>query len=210
VHAPDAAPALAAMGIGVGLAAAPGPVQAVLLAESVRGGPGRGFRALAGAHATFAALLLALAAGLSVATPRGAALRALEVAGGLLLVWLAVDGMRSPSGDGHGFGDGGSRRALPPSGRGALAIVLNPGGWIFLGAVASPLLARATARGGTSGAIVAALALVAGAAAGDACLVALGGVAVRRAREPARARVRIALAVLLAGLGVWLFVTGVR
>jgi threonine/homoserine/homoserine lactone efflux protein len=38
-------PALTALGIGIALAAAPGPVQAVLLAESARGGVARGLRA---------------------------------------------------------------------------------------------------------------------------------------------------------------------
>ena len=90
-----ASPALAAFGIGVALAGAPGPVQAVLLAESTRGGLSRGLRALAGVHGTFGFLMVSLALGLSVATPSGPVLRGLKVAGGLLLVWLAVDGVRS-------------------------------------------------------------------------------------------------------------------
>ena len=62
-------PVLAALGIGVALAGAPGPVQAVLLTESVRGGVPRGLRALAGVHGTFGLLMLALAFGLSFARP---------------------------------------------------------------------------------------------------------------------------------------------
>src|SRR5207247_8877205 len=87
-------PALTALGIGVALAGAPGPVQAVLLAESARGGVPRGLRALAGVHGTFGLLMVCLALGLSVATPSGLVLRCLKVGGGELLVLLGIDGVR--------------------------------------------------------------------------------------------------------------------
>jgi threonine/homoserine/homoserine lactone efflux protein len=199
-------PALAALGIGIALAAVPGPVQAVLLAESVRGGLARGLRALAGVHVTFGLLLLALALGLSVAAPHGLALRILRVTGGVLLLLLAFDGIRSESPFQQKEN---GRRRLPPSLRGALAIVLNPGGWLFLGAVASPLLATAAQRGGTGIAIFAAAALVGGAALGDLWLVVVGGLGLRRAGERVARYVRLILAVVLAGLGVWLLFTGV-
>src|SRR5215469_10632267 len=72
-------PVLAGLGVGVALASAPGPVQAVLLTESVRGGITRGLRALAGAGLTFGVLLTCGALGLSVAAPRGTTLAALQV-----------------------------------------------------------------------------------------------------------------------------------
>src|SRR5205823_8390635 len=178
---------------------------AVLLAESTRGGVRRGLRALIGVHGTFGALMVGLALGLSVATPSGLALRALKVAGGCLLVWLAVDGMRS-AGQVRQAERGG--RAIPPEVRGLLSIVLNPGGWLFLGAVASPLLATATRRDGTTGALLAAVALVAGAATGDIAVVLFGGLGLRKAGARVAASVRIALAALLAGLGVWLVISG--
>ncbi len=201
-----ASPALVALGIGIALAAAPGPVQAVLLAESVRGGLGRGLRALAGVHATFGILLLALALGLSVTTPDGLVLRILKVAGGLLLLWLAVDGVRC-KGPSDQRADG--TRSLPPPLRGALAIVLNPGGWLFLAAVASPLFATAARRGGTGIAVLAAMALVAGAALGDLGLVVMGGLGLRRAGERVGRYIRLILAAALAALGIWLLLTGV-
>src|SRR5918992_357616 len=151
-------PVLAGLGLGLALAGAPGPVQAVLLAESVRGGMPRGFRAMAGASVTFGLLLVALALGLSVAPPGGPALRVLKVAGGALLLWLALDGFRS-GGAGRASSD---HWALPPAARGALAVLLNPGGWLFLGAVASPLFASASRLGGTGSALVVAGALVTG------------------------------------------------
>lgn len=198
-------PAVAALGIGVALAVAPGPIQAVLLAETVRGGVARGMRAFAGVHAAFGLLLVSMALGLSLATPHGLTLRILKVAGGLLLLWLAVDGARST---GPAAEVATPRRALPPTVRGALAILLNPGGWLFLGAVASPLLATAARNGGRSGALLVAVALAAGTALGDLALVLAGGLGLRRARGRVARQVRLALAAVLAGLGVWLVVSG--
>jgi len=192
--------------LGVALAGAPGPVQAVILAESVRGGIRRGFRAMAGANVTFGLLLASLALGLSLATPTGLALRVLKVAGGSLLILLAADGLRQ-----GGAEDGGAnvRRSLPPAARGVLAVLLNPGAWLFLGAVASPLFADATRLSGVAGALLAALGLVVGLALGDGSVVLLGGIGVRRAGVTVRSWVRRVLAVVLAGLGVWLIVNGV-
>lgn len=201
-----APPALAALGIGIALAAAPGPVQAILISESVRGGVSRGLRALAGVHLTFGILLVSLALGLSVATPHGLVVRLLKVAGGLLLLWLALDGARSknPAVDPSPSG----RRTLPPILRGALSIVLNPGGWLFLAAVASPLLVTATHRGGTGNAVLAAVALVGGAALGDLALVLVGGLGLRRAGERVSRYVRFTLAGILAVLGLLLLLSG--
>jgi threonine/homoserine/homoserine lactone efflux protein len=196
---------VAGLGIGVALAGAPGPVQAVLMTESVRGGVGRGLRALAGVHLTFGLLLVCLALGLSVSPPSGLALRVLKVAGGALLLWLAVDGFRSGLQVRQAAAE--QRRALPPAARGMLAILLNPGGWLFLAAVASPLFASATQRGGTTAALLVAVALVAGAAAGDGIVVLLG-LGVRRAGGQVGRWVGRALAAALAALGVWLLVSG--
>jgi threonine/homoserine/homoserine lactone efflux protein len=198
-------PVLAAFGIGVALASAPGPVQAVLLTEAVRGGVPRGARALAGSSFTFGSLLLILALGLSVARPSGAMLRILKVAGGALLLWLAIDGVRSRyEVDRTSAG----RRGLHPTTRGALAIVLNPGAWLFLAAVASPLLLSATRVGGRGSAVLAALALTIGAGIGDFGVVLLGGLGLRRAGERVILWTQRGLATLLAGLGVWLIVQG--
>jgi threonine/homoserine/homoserine lactone efflux protein len=99
-------PVMAGLGVGIALASVPGPVQAVLLAESVRGGINRGFRALAGANLMFGLLLVCLAFGLSLAAPRGPALGALQVVGGVFLLWVSAEGFRfgKASGPGHGSG----------------------------------------------------------------------------------------------------------
>lgn len=193
--------AAAGLSLGLALAGAPGPVQAVLLAEAVRGGVARGFRALAGANLTFGLMLAALALGLSIATPGGVLLRALQGVGGAFLVWLAVDGFRSAT---QTDVPPNPRRTLSPVARGSLAVVLNPGAWLFLGAVASPLLASASRAGGTAAALLVTAAFVVGLGIGDAAVVVLGGIGLRRAERRVGTWVRRGLAVLLAGLGLWL------
>jgi threonine/homoserine/homoserine lactone efflux protein len=199
-------PVVAGLGIGIALAGAPGPVQAVLLAEAVRGGVGRGLQALAGASLTFGSLLLALALGLTVATPEGPSLRVLRVAGGALLMWLAIDAVRS----GWEASDTASEGRVPPFARGSLAVLLNPGAWLFLPAVASPILASAMRLGGSGNGLLAGLALMGGAALGDLGVVVLGASGLRRASPGVGRWIRRVLALLLASLGAWLLVNGLR
>jgi threonine/homoserine/homoserine lactone efflux protein len=250
-------PAMAGLGVGIALASAPGPVQAVLLAESVTGGTGRGFRAQAGANLTLAVMLACLALGLSVTAPTGRVLALLQAAGGALLLLLAADGLRpakSPAGsvavgaaipgtptDGapegalgapegalgapegapldraapglrpeapRGLGTAGRRQHLPPAMRGVLAVLINPGSWLFLGAVAAPLLASAIQHDGTGGALLVALVTVIGCGSADTAVVLAGGLGVRRAGQRIQLWVRRALAMALAGLGCWFLAAG--
>lgn len=109
------------------LAGAPGPVQAVLLTEAVRGGVGRGPRALVGASVTFGSLLALLALGLGFVAPDAQLLRVLKIAGGGLLMWLAADAIRSDP-DAAAAAE---PRLPPPTVRGSLAVLLSrshPGG----------------------------------------------------------------------------------
>jgi threonine/homoserine/homoserine lactone efflux protein len=202
----DMSPAVTGLGLGIALAGAPGPVQAILLAEALRGGTGRGLRALLGANLTFGVLLLILALGYSFAVPNQAVLRILQVVGGLLLVFLGLDGLRSRD-DATGTQRSGTRAELPPAARGALAVVLNPGAWLFLATAASSLVAAASQVGGRPAAVTAALALLAGVAAGDTTVVLAGGFGLRRAGSRAARWLRRALALVLVGLGAWLLLS---
>lgn len=201
------APAAAGFGLGLALAGAPGPVQAVIITEAVRGGVPRGVRAQAGANLTFAVLLVALALGVSLIAPTGIALRALKVAGGVFLLWLAADGLLSTrwAQDEAGAPEPG----LPPVARGTLAVLLNPGAWLFLATAASSLLSAATHSGGTPVALLAAIALALGVAAGDGLVVVLGGVGIRRAGRRVERLIRRTLALVLGLLGAGLLVSGV-
>jgi len=202
----DISPAVTGLGLGIALAGAPGPVQAILLAEALRGGTGRGLRALLGANLTFGVLLLVLAFGYSFAVPNQAVLRVLQIVGGLLLVVIGIDGFRARD-DPTATPDTATRAGLPPAARGALAVVLNPGAWLFLATAASSLVAAATQVGGRPAAVTAALALLAGVAAGDTSVVLAGGLGLRRAGLGVARWLRRALALALVGLGAWLLLS---
>jgi len=198
--------AAAGFGLGIALASAPGPVQAVLLTESVRGGMARGFRAQAGANLTFAILLISLALGLSLVAPGGTALRILKLVGGAFLLFLAIDAFRSP----YQVGEASTaRRGLSPAARGTIAVILNPGAWLFMATAASSLFSTVGDLDGRGSAILAAVTMSVGLALGDTGVVLLGGLGLRRAGEGVRLWVPRALALVLAGLGAWLVIGGV-
>jgi threonine/homoserine/homoserine lactone efflux protein len=202
---------LAGLGLGIALAGAPGPVQAILLGEALRGGTGRGFRAMLGANLTLGVLLIALALGVSIAVPSDPLLRVLKVVGGLFIVFLGIDGFRSASSaDGPPTREPKARGAeLPPAARGALAVILNPPAWLFLATAASSLMASANQAGGTRTAILAALALLLGVAAGDGTLVLASGLGLRRAGSDVGRQLRRVLAVILVVLGASVIFSGI-
>jgi threonine/homoserine/homoserine lactone efflux protein len=198
-------PVAAGFGLGIALAGAPGPVQAVILTETVGGGMGRGLRAQAGANVTFLLLIVSLALGLSVVAPSGIALRVLKIGGGGFLVWLGVDGFMAVARPSEAWEE---RRALPPLARGTLAVLLNPGVWIFLATAASSLVSTAAHAGGIESALLAALALTIGLALGDGAVVLLGGFGVRRVSEHVVLWVRRVLDVGLVALGLAFLIDG--
>jgi threonine/homoserine/homoserine lactone efflux protein len=171
----------------------------------MRGGMARGFRAQIGANAMFLVLVTALALGLALVAPSGVALRVIKVVGGLFLLWLGIEGIRSVR---EGFGNAEERRGLPSMARGVLAVVLNPGVWIFLGTAASSLISTATMNGGTGSALLAGVTLAVGLAIGDIAVVLLGGIGLRRVGDRTVVWIRRALSLFLVALGVWLIAGG--
>ena len=195
---------LAAFGLGVALGASPGPVQLLLLSESSRGGAGRGLRAMAGANGTFGLMLLLLAAGLSSLEPGPTFLRVMEVIGGGFLVFLAADAFRE------------SRRSettvvprpgMDPALRGVIAVVVNPGVYLFLASTGTAVVASAAEAGGRSLAFVTVLTLLLGVSTLDLGMVLLGAGAHRVSDRFLRILGDV-LAIALGGLGVWLIVQG--
>ena len=194
---------LAAFGLGVALGASPGPVQLLLFSEASRGGAGRGLRAMAGANATFGLMMLLLAAGLSSLEPGETFLRVVEVIGGAFLVFLAVDAIRE-----------GRRPQVVddlrghPSVRGIVAVLLNPGVYVFLATTGTAVVASAVDEGGRGLAVVTVVALLVGVSLMDSAMVLLGAGAHRVSERFLRILSDV-LAVAMGALGVWLVVRGI-
>src|SRR5690349_8817817 len=148
---------------------------------------------MAGANLMLGALLLALALGVSIAIPGGPLLSIMKVVGGAFLVFLAVDGFRGAN---QPIATAPTRE-LPPAARGALAVILNPPAWLFLATAASSLMVSATRAGGTGTAVLAAIGLLVGVAAGDGTLVVASGLGLRRANAETGRWVRRLLAIVL-------------
>jgi len=212
-------------GLGIALGVSPGPVQILLLTEAARGGLKRGFRAMAGANGTFLVLLLLLAAGVTAVTPSGAALRVLEVAGGALLLWIAIDAgvdvfrghdleqAEQKARSAAAASTGGRRTATAvlarPETRGVLAVVLNPGGWLFLATTATALVADATEGEGRPAAFVTVVALMVGVSVMDGLTVLLGGGGSLLTGRAGR-WIRLALTLALAAIGILFVIRGIR
>jgi leucine efflux protein len=213
-------------GLGIALGVSPGPVQVLLLTEAARGGVRRGFRAMAGANGTFLVLLVLLAAGVSVVSPSGTAIRILEVAGGTLLLVVAADAARDvvrgedvrqaegAAERAHRGAAAGGRRSRAavvahPATRGVLAVLLNPGAWLFLATTASALVADARADDGRVAAFLTVLALMVGVSIMDGVTVLVGGGSSLLAGRAGR-WIRLALTLLLGAIGVLFVVRGIR
>ena len=196
---------LAAFGLGVALGASPGPVQLLLFSEASRGGAGRGLRAMAGANAAFGLMMLLLAAGLSSLEPGETFLRVVKVIGGSFLVFLAVDAIREGRRP-QVLED--PRGGLHPSVRGTVAVLLNPGVYVFLATTGTAVVASAVNEGGRGLAIVTVVALLLGVSLMDSAMVVLGAGAHRVSERFLRILGDV-LAAAMGVLGVWLIVRGI-
>jgi len=195
---------LAAFGLGVALGTSPGPVQLLLFSEASRGGVRRGLLAMAGANGTFGLMLLLLAAGLSSLEPGETFLRVVQVVGGAFLGFLAVDVFRDNRRPETAEAE---RPGLHPSLRGVVAVVLNPGVYVFLATTGAAIVASALEQGGRPQAFATVIALLAGVSLMDFGMVLLGTGAHRVSDRFLRI-LGDALAVALGMLGVLLIVRG--
>jgi threonine efflux protein len=162
---------------------------------------------MVGANGTLALLAVSLATGIALAAPSHTALRVLQVVGGLFLIFLAIDAMRSavrPSSHQQEPSSAGS-----PLLRGVFAVLLNPGAWVFLATTASALFAAAANRGGRALAVISALAILLGVACIDGPMV-LAGHGIRRVERPIAQWLTPILAIGLAIFGLLLIIQGVR
>ncbi len=196
---------LAAFGIGMALGTSPGPVQLLLFSEASRGGIARGLRVMAGANGTFGVMMLALVAGVASLEPGEGFLRVVRIVGGAFLVFIAVDALGA-SGSPRSVRD--EPTGLHPSLRGVIAVVLNPGVYVFLATTGAAVAASAVDAGGRSLGTVTVIALVAGVSVMDATMVLLGAGAHRVGERFLRV-LTVVLALGLGALGVWLIVQGI-
>jgi threonine/homoserine/homoserine lactone efflux protein len=125
--------------LGLSAAAAPGPLQAYLLAQSVRNGAARTAPVACVPVVTdpplIAVVLLVLAQ-----LPAGF-LRALGILGGVVVLWLGAGALRAAWAPPAATSTG----APPPAGfvRGLLVNFTNPNAWIWWSTAAGPILVSA-------------------------------------------------------------------
>ncbi len=159
---------------------------------------------MAGANATFGVMLVLLAAGLSSIEPGQTFLSVVRVIGGGFLVFLALDALREnrrPQGVDAPPG------GLHPAVRGVVAVLLNPGAYVFLATTGAAVVADAAHDGGRALAFLTVAGLLAGVSLMDSSMVLLGTGA-HRVNERVLRIIGDVLALALGALGVWLIVQG--
>jgi len=208
VSAADTGP-LAAFAFGFALGAAPGPVQLLILSQTARRGLRGGLLVMLGANLTLLVILIALAVGLAAVEPSATALRVLRVAGGAVLVGIALNELRTlAAGDARTVGT--PDRRWGPTAIGVVAVLLNPGAWLFFATTASSILATVATRDGRSAAVVTAALIAIGVSSSDLLFSVLGSGGRRLLGDTWLVRIRALLAIALAVLGLVFVWQGVR
>jgi threonine/homoserine/homoserine lactone efflux protein len=186
---------LQGLGLGFSAAAQPGPLQTYLLAQSVRNGASRTLPVVLVPLVSDPPVIAVVLAVLS-RVPAGF-VRALQVAGGLLLLWLAAGALRAAR--------AAAKAPEPEAPRGFWRAVLlnltNPNAWMFWSLVGGPIVAEAWRAGPPRAAAFLAgfyLLLVGG----NAAFILLAGGIGRLGPSFSRALGLLSGAALL-GLGVW-------
>jgi threonine/homoserine/homoserine lactone efflux protein len=187
--------------LGFSAAAQPGPLQAYLLAQSVRNGAARTLPVAFVPLVTDPPLIAVVLAVLSQ-VPAGL-VRALGIAGGALVVWLGVGALRAaraPAAE--------APARPPPAGfvRGMLVNVLNPNAWLWWSLAAGPILADAW-RAAPSRAFLVLVGFYLLLVGGNVAFVLLAGRAARAGPRLARA-LALASGAALVLFGAWRVVAG--
>ena len=184
-----------------------GPVQVLILSQSAKRGLAGGLRVMLGANLTLFAILIALALGLSAIEPSDTALRVLAVVGGAALD--RVRGARPPVDPPAGLGGpDAAAGSLGPTATGVVAVLLNPGAWLFFATTGTATLAAATELGGRTGAVVTATAMAIGVSLADLVSTGLGSGGHRFLGPRGLAILRTVLGVLLIAIGIGFVVRG--
>jgi threonine/homoserine/homoserine lactone efflux protein len=160
-----------------------------------------------GANGSLLLVLSALALGISAIQPSDPFLEVLRVLGGTFLIYLAVTELRTLLGSTVAAPADPPRR-LGPTARGIVAVVLNPGAWIFFATTASALLAGASTSGGRDAAMASAIAMALGVSVSDFTFTLIGSGGRHVVGDKGLRWIRIALAGLLGAVGVWFVLEG--
>jgi threonine/homoserine/homoserine lactone efflux protein len=129
--------------LGLSAAAAPGPLQAYLLAQSARNGAARTLPVVCVPLVTDPPLIVIVLA-LLAQVPAGF-LRALGVAGGAIVLWLGVGALRAAWTAARAPASPGEEGRAPPKGfvRAMFLNFTNPNAWLWWSGAAGPILVRA-------------------------------------------------------------------
>jgi threonine/homoserine/homoserine lactone efflux protein len=190
-------------------------VQVLILSETAKRGFSGGLRVMLGANGTLLAITLLLALGLSSFAPGERLLDILRVVGGAFLIYVATTELRSVADLRSSHADADATKPAEPDGRlgpttkGVVAVVLNPGAWIFFATTASAVIANASSSGGRAEAILAAIAMAVGVSASDILVTSLGTGGRALLGDRGLTWIRAGLAALLVVLGIGLVLQGV-
>jgi threonine/homoserine/homoserine lactone efflux protein len=200
---------LGAVAFGFALGLAPGPVQLLILAQTARRGVVGGLEVMLGANLTLLVILLCLALGLSALEPSETTVRVLRVVGGTLLIVVGALELRALGGVREAPSpDAGDRWG--PTAMGIVAVLVNPGAWLFVATTASAVLATAAADDGRTAAVVLAVAITVGVTLSDLLSTLVGTGGRRLAGDRGIRWLRSGLAIALIALGAWFIVAGAR
>ncbi len=195
---------LQGLGLGLGVAIAPGPLQAYLLAQTVRHGPRHALPLILAPVVSDVPIIALVLLALSVLPE--VALRGLLITGGLVLLYLAIESLhqlRHP------------HPSEPPTGKEAgenffKAVLLNalsPGPYIFWGTIAGPIFNRGYALDPLYGWLYLG-GFFAGLVGGLAAYILTAG-ATRKLNPTGQRWVNIATTIILFGFGLYQIWSGV-
>lgn len=193
--------AAALLGIAAGLT--PGPLHAFVISTALEHGPAAAVR-VAFAPLLSDAIPLAVSLAVAVSMPP-IVLRWLSVAGGVLLIWLAVRTLRDAVR--HQGVMPTEPRPHPGYLAGAALNLMNPGPWLFWLGAGTPLMAAAFEHGRAIG--VGWIVLFYVGLVGVKVLLALGVGSLRAALSPRSLYAGLVISgCLMVGIGVWLVLRG--
>ena len=199
-----------AFAFGFALGAAPGPVQLLILTQTARRGLAGGLRVMLGANLTMLVILLVLAFGLSALQPSDAALRGLRIIGGAFLIGIATMELWSLRCETAIIQPPSRSDRWGPTAVGVLAVLINPGAWLFFATTASAVLATAAADGGRPAATATAIAIAVGVSASDLSFSVLGSGGRRMIGDRGLRLIRMGLGVALLLAGAAFVVRGLK